>query len=76
MRNGRGLSEANESDRCLGLGLGLGLGRGHRHGHRNGFGRCFTFNDLSPETRKEWLTERKNILEEHLEEIDKQLESL
>jgi hypothetical protein len=56
-----------------GAGLGMGLGLGFAC--RRGFGRGFE--DLaSSKTQKELLREQKTRLQDRLEAIDKQLESL
>ncbi len=60
-----------------GLGMmGLGLGLARRRGFGRGFGRGFAFNQTSSKTQKELLNEQKTMLQDRLEAIDKQLESL
>ena len=63
---------ANAVKYGAGLGMGLGLGLACRRG----FGRGFAFNQTSSKTQKELLNEQKTMLQERLEVIDKQLESL
>ena len=60
----------------VGLGMGLGLGLACRRGFGRGFGRGFAMNQTSSKTQKELLNEQKTMLQDRLEVIDKQLESL
>ncbi len=62
----------NGTDRGSRFGLGL---RGRRGGSRS-FGRCIVKNQDSSKTQKELLEERKAMLQNRLEVIDKQLENL
>ena len=76
---GRGLglcTGANAVKYGAGHGMGLGLGFACRRGFGRGFGRGFAINQTSPKTQKELLTEQKTMLQDRLEAIDKQLESL
>ena len=77
---GRGLglcTGANVVKYGAGLGMmGLGLGLACRRGFGRGFGRGFAINQTSPKTQKELLNEQKTMLQDRLEAIDKQLESL
>ena len=63
-----------------GSGFGMGLGfsgrRGFGGGSGRGFGRDFAVNQTSAKTQKELLKEQKDILQNRLEAIDKQLENL
>ena len=59
-----------------GAGLGMGLGLACRRGFGRGFGRGFAMNQTSSKTQKELLNEQKTMLQDRLEVIDKQLESL
>ena len=47
-----------------------------RRGFGRGFGRGFAMNQTSSKTQKELLNEQKTMLQDRLEVIDKQLESL
>lgn len=76
---GRGLgfcTGANAVKYGAGLGMGLGLGLACRHGFGRGFGGGFAVNQTSSKTQKELLQEQKNMLQDRLEVIDKQLENL
>ncbi len=76
---GRGLgvcTGANAVGYGLGRGMGSGLGLACRRGFGRGFGRGFSIDETSPKTQKELLNEQKTILQDRLEVIDKQLESL
>src|SRR5690554_460321 len=77
---GRGLglrTGANAVKYGAGLGMmGLGLRLACRRSFGRGFGRGFAFNQTSSKTQKELLNEQKTMLQERLEVIDKQLESL
>lgn len=55
---------------------GAGFGMGLKLACRRGFGRGFAVNQTSSKTRKELLQEQKDILQNHLEVIDKKLENL
>ena len=63
-----------------GVGRGLGLGRGDGRGNGRGFGRGVRrgfVQDLAASiSEKELLHEQKQLLEERLDVINKQLESL
>lgn len=76
---GRGLGTCT-GDRVVnydtGLGMRSGLGLACRRGFGGGFGRGFAMNLISSKTQKELLHERKTILQDRLEVIDKQLENL
>ena len=67
---------ANVARYGAGLGMGLGLGLACRRGFGRGFGRGFAMNQTSSKTQKELLNEQKTMLQDRLEVIDKQLESL
>ncbi|NMA50918.1 MAG: DUF5320 domain-containing protein [Mollicutes bacterium] len=71
---GRGLGNCtdNGQQNDVGTGMGLGLGFGCRRGGR----RCFRMNQVSSKTKKEILKEQKDILQDELEAVDKQLENL
>jgi len=58
--------------RRMRLGLGFACGRGFSHG----FGRGIVVNQISSKTEKALLQEQKDILQNRLEIIDKQLECL
>jgi hypothetical protein len=58
------------------LGMGLGRGLGCRRGSGRGFGRSVAVHQTSDKTQKELLQEQKNLLQNRLEIIDKQLENL
>ncbi|MDD4390627.1 MAG: DUF5320 domain-containing protein [Eubacteriales bacterium] len=76
---GRGLgfcTGANAVKYGAGLGIGLGLGLACRRGFGRGFGRGFAINQTSSKTQKELLQEQRTILQDRLEVIDKQMESL
>lgn len=55
---------------------GFGSGRGCRGGFRRCFGGNFVPEDISPKTQKEWLLKEKDLLQNRLEAIDRQMESL
>lgn len=57
-------------------GAGLGLGLACRRGFGGGFGRGFAINQDSEVTNKDLLEEQKELLQNRLEAIDKQLEDL
>ncbi|HOJ11247.1 MAG TPA: DUF5320 domain-containing protein [Clostridiales bacterium] len=59
-----------------GAGLGMGLGLACRRGFGRSFGRGFAINEVSSKIQKELLHEQKDILQNRLEVIDKQLENL
>lgn len=80
---GRGLglcSGANalkyEAEAGIGMGLGLACRRGFGRGYGRGFARGFRVDSTSSKTQREELHEKRIILQERLEAIDKQLESL
>ena len=76
---GRGLgvcTGANAVGYGSGRGMGFGRGLACRRGFGRGFGRGFSIDETSPKTQKELLNEQKTILQDRLEVIDKQLESL
>ena len=55
---------------------GRGLGLSCRRGLGSGFGRAFAVNQSSTKTQKELLQEQKNILQNRLETIERQLGGL
>ena len=59
-----------------GLGMRLGLGLACRRGFGRGFGMLSALNQTSPKTQKELLNEQKTMLQDRLEVILKQLETL
>lgn len=72
---GRGLGVCNVSNaikRGAGLGLELGFGLGRRGGFRGNIG----LNQANTKTPKELLTKQKELLEDKLNLITKQLENL
>lgn len=69
-------TDANAVKYGAGFGMGLGLGLACRCGFGRGFGRGFAVSPTSSKTPKELLHEQKTMLQERLEVIDKQLESL
>lgn len=76
---GRGLglcTGANVVKYGAGLGMGLGLGLACRRGFGRGFGRGSAINQTSSKTQKELLNERKAMLQDRLEVIEKQMENL
>lgn len=76
---GRGLgicTDPNAVKYEAGLGMGLGLGFACRRGFGRGFDRGFAINQTSSKTQKELLNEKKTMLQDRLEAIDKQLENL
>lgn len=80
---GRGLGPCTGKDVAkygAGLGIGLGLGLACRRGFGRGFGRSFrrgsAYNQTSSKTRKELLNERKTLLQDQIQAIEKQLENL
>ena len=80
---GRGLGSctgANVIKYGAGLGMGLGIGLACRRGFGRGFARRFSkglaVDQTSSKTKKELLAERKIMLKDQLEAIDKQLENL
>ncbi len=72
---GRGLGVCTGAD-AVGYGSGRGMGFGRGLACRRGFGRSFSIDETSPKTQKELLNEQKNIFQDRLEVIDKQLENL
>jgi len=56
--------------------LRMGLGLACRRGFCRGFGRGFAVNQTFSKTQKELLQDKKNMLKDRLEVIDKQLENL
>lgn len=68
---GRGMgfcTGVNAANYTAGLGLGLNC--------RRSFGRNVFVNQISSKTQKELLEEQKNYLQQHLDNIDKQLDNL
>lgn len=55
---------------------GRGLGLVCRRGFDRGFGRGFAVNQTTSKTQKELLQEQKDMLQNRIEVIDKQLENL
>ncbi len=76
-RDGTGpMGEGAMTGRGAGRGTGLGLGLACRRGFGRGFGRGAAFDQISSKTQKELLKERKTVLQDQLDSIDKQLENL
>lgn len=80
---GRGIgpcagTNADKKGSNIGMGAGFGLAcrRGFGGGSKRVFGRCFDENQNSDKTQKELLQEQKGLLQNRLEVIDKQLETL
>ena len=78
-RTGRGFGNCDgEQTPAQRPGFGRGVGRGLacRRGFGRGFGRGAAFDQTSSKTQKELLKERKTVLQDQLDSIDKQLENL
>ncbi|GAA0737151.1 DUF5320 domain-containing protein [Clostridium oceanicum] len=84
-KTGRGMGICNESKeettaRGLGLGLGLrcrrGYGRGFGRGYGRGYRRDFSDNIISNRDQKDLLIEEKAILEDRLNLVKDELDSL
>ena len=74
-RTGRGLGFCND-ERASTERAGFGRGFGRGLARRFGFGRGFGINRTSSKTKKEWLGEQKNLLQDQIKDIDRQLENL
>lgn len=72
-RTGRGLGACTGVNATRGAGLGMGLGRRGRSG---GFGRGFAVDQTANKTQEDLLKEQRNNLQNQLEVIEKQIESL
>jgi hypothetical protein len=59
-----------------GAGMGFGGGRGRGLNCRRGYGMNFAVDPATAKTQKELLTEQKELLQNRLDTISKQLENL
>jgi len=74
---GLGICTGTRAAKCgAGFGLALGLGLACRRGFRGGFGRNSALNQDSVTTQKGLLQEQKELLQIHLQNIEKQLKNL
>ncbi len=71
--SGRGLGLCTGAN---GAGLGLGFGRGRGFGCRRGYGVNFAADPATARTQKDLLEEQKELLQNRLDIISKQLENL
>ncbi|HHX32001.1 MAG TPA: DUF5320 domain-containing protein [Bacteroidales bacterium] len=76
---GRGLGFCSGADVLkygAGIGLGLGLGLARRFGLGRRLGRNIEASEIAPESQKEMLQKEKEILQNRLDDINKQLKKL
>ena len=73
---GSGLGLGLGSGLGLGLGLGLGSGLGCRRGFGRGFNRNINLDQAPVKTQKEMLLEQKELMQNRIDAISKQLEDL
>jgi len=74
---GKGLGICTNTNAArYGAGFGMGLGFFCRRGFGSGIGRGFAVSPISSKTQKELLLEQKNLLQQRIQVIDEQLESM